>query len=202
MALSWTTLLVVMLTAVAAQPPPGDLVKLAREGWRSARAAAQFGGAPPHLAEAAGILTAIDTMTMGTVWHLHGAYAHSLIAAAMAAAQDENAEMDVHLVHARSLADRLTTSAYPAQWPCEIDEAEGELWLEVDRYADALGAFRRTVERGTSSPSVWLGLARSAAKTGETDLACRGYRRVVEMSDAPSRDLGRIEAVEYLKRCP
>jgi hypothetical protein len=193
---------VVVAVAIGAQPRPDDLVGLARDGWRSARAAAQYGGAPPHLAEAIRILAAIDKMTVGTVWHVHGAYAHSLIAAAMAAAQDENAEMDLHLLHARSLADQLTTSAYPAQWPCEIDEAEGELWLEVHRYADALRAFRRVVERGTSQRSVWLGLARSAARTGETALACRGYQRVVQMVDDTSPDTSRAEASEYLKRCP
>jgi hypothetical protein len=177
-------------------------VRLAHDGWRSARAAAPYGGAPPYLAEATRILAEIDKMTVGTIWHVHGAYAHSLIAAAMAAAQDENAEMDLHLVHARSLADRLTTSAYPAQWPCEIDEAEGELWLEVNRYADALGAFRRAVVNGTSHRTVWLGLARSAARTGETALACGGYRRVVQMPDETSPDTARAEASEYLKRCP
>jgi hypothetical protein len=192
----------VVLAAIGAQPRPDDLVSLARDGWRSARAAAQYGGAPPHLAEANRILAAIDKMTVGTIWHVHGAYAHSLIAAAMAAAQDENAEMDLHLVHARSLADRLTTSAYPAQWPCEIDEAEGELWLEVDRYADALRAFRRAVEHGTSHRAVWLGLARSAARAGETAVACGGYRRVAQMPDDASPDTARTEASEYLKRCP
>jgi hypothetical protein len=120
----------------------------------------------------------------------------------MAAAQDENAEMDLHLLHARSLAERLATSAYPAQWPCEIDEAEGELWLEVHRYADALRAFRRAVEGGASHRSIWLGLARSAARSGETALACSGYRRVVQMPDDTSPDTPRAEASEYLKRCP
>ncbi len=199
---SWTTVLIVMLAAFAAQPRPDDLVKLADEGWRSARAAAQYGGAPPHLAEAHRILAAIDQMTMGTVWHVHGAYAHSLIAAAMAAAQDENDEMDLHLAHARSLADRLTTSAYPAQWPCDIDEAEGELWLEVHRYADALRAFRRAVDRGSAQRGVWLGLARTAARTGDTALACRGYSRILQMPHDASVDVARTEASDYVKQCP
>jgi hypothetical protein len=187
---------------VASQPRPHDLVNLAAEGWRSARAAARFGGAPAHLVEPRRILVAIDQMTMGTVWQLHGAFAHSLIAAAMAASQDENAEMDLHLAHARSLSERLATSAYPAQWPCDIDEAEGELWLEVDRYADALRAFGRAIERGSTRPAVWLGLARSAARSGDTTLACRGYQRLVEMPHDTFGDPSRTEASEYLKRCP
>jgi hypothetical protein len=193
---------IVLAATLAAQPRPDALVNVAAEGWRSARAAARFGGAPPHLVEPRRILAAIDQLTMGTVWQLHGAFAHSLIAAAMAASQDENAEMDLHLAHARSLSERLATSAYPAQWPCDIDEAEGELWLEVDRYADALRAFRRVIERGSTKHMVWLGLARSAARTGDTTLACRGYQRLVQMPHDTSADPSHTEATEYLKRCP
>jgi tetratricopeptide (TPR) repeat protein len=129
---------------------------------------------------------------------LQGTYARSLVAAAMAAAQDERAEMELHLTHARDLSARLETSAYPAAWPRPFDEAAGDLWLEVEEYAEALDAYQRAVLRNPQSSS-WLGLARSAARLQETSRACEGYRQVMRVSSSAAEVQ---EAREYVARCP
>jgi hypothetical protein len=163
--------------ALAAQARPEVLIALARDGWTAARAAAAHGGSPESLAPVRKTLVEIETVTKGTLWHLQGEYARSLIAAAMAAAQNEHEELDLQLVHARGLAERLATSAYPARWPLAIDEAEGELYLAVYRYADAARAYHRA---------------------GKLRAACEAYRQVVRSMTGAEVD----EALAYLKNCP
>ena len=123
---------VLCATVLAAQPPGDPLVRLAREGWQAARWAAKSGGSADSLAPAARVLSELDQAIPESPWPLQGTYARSLVAAAMAAAQDERAAMEVHLVHARDLSARLATSQYPAEWPMTFDEAAGELWFEVN----------------------------------------------------------------------
>jgi hypothetical protein len=168
---------VLVVALMPAGQPPAALERLANDAWTSARAAAAQGGSPESLQSAQRLVAEIDALTGATSWRLHGEYAHALIRAAMAAAQNENAEMDLQLSHARGLFERLQTSTSPAKWPREIDEAEGELYLEVARYLDAARAFRRA--------------ANVAA-------ACDAYRRVASATPLAARD----EATEFLKRCP
>jgi hypothetical protein len=190
-----------VVAVLTAAQPPATLATLAVDGWTAARSAAAEGGSAQSLARARSLLTQLDALVTGTPWRLQGEYAHALIAAAMAASQDENAEMDLYLTHARALSERLQTSSYPAQWPVPIDEAEGELWLEVDRYADAVVAFRRAVQHPNARGATWLGLARSAARLNDTSAACDGYRRWKQMEAAPSV-ADTTEADAYLKHCP
>jgi hypothetical protein len=190
-----------LIGVLTAAQPPAMLATLAVDGWTAARSAAAQGGSPDSLARAKSLVTQLDALVSGTPWRLQGDYAHALIAAAMAASQDENAEMDLQLTHARSLSERLQGSTYPAQWPLPIDEAEGELWFEVDRYADAVVAFRRAVQRPNARSAAWLGLARSAARLQDLSAACDAYRRW-KGTAAGSSVADVAEADAYLKRCP
>jgi tetratricopeptide (TPR) repeat protein len=104
----------------------------------------------------------------------------------------------VHLTHAGDLSARLETSAYPALWPKPFDEAAGELWLEVEQYAEALSAYQRAVARKPQGSS-WLGLARSAVRLKDMRRACEGYRRVMQLSPAAAE---LQEARDYIARCP
>ena len=115
----------------------------------------------------------------------------------MAAAQDERGEMELHLTQARDLSDRLELVKQPAVWPLAIDEAEGELWLEVDRYAEAVKAYRRAAAR-PGAVSALLGLARSAARAGDHALACDSYRRWLQHAPA---DAASQEARDHVARC-
>jgi hypothetical protein len=189
---------VLSMGAVSAQPDGDAIVSLAVAGWQAARAAAQSGGTTESLAPAARLLAELDKQVAMSRWPLQGAYARSLVAAAMAAAQEERAELAVHLEHARDLSARLETSTYPAMWPKPFDEAAGELWLEVEHYRDALAAYERAVRRDAKGSS-WLGLARSAARLKETSRACEGYRQVLHFAVAGTE---LEEARGFLARCP
>ena len=168
---------VLAVTLSAQQPVPEVLIALARDGWTKARAAAEQGGAPESLAPVRKTLEELEQLTQGTLWHLQGEYARAVIAAAIAAAQNEHGELDLQLAHARGLSDRLVTSAYPARWPLAINEAEAELYLAVYRYADAARAFRRA---------------------GNIAAACDAYRRGEHTLTGEPRN----EARAFLKTCP
>jgi hypothetical protein len=167
--------LLLVVVALSTQSPD-PLIKLARDGWTAARTAAVTGGSAESLALARRVAAEIEKTTQGTVWHLQGEYARALIAAAIAAAQNEHGELDLQLLHARDLSDRLKTSAYPARWPLPITDAEGELYLSVHRYTDAARAYRRG---------------------GNAEAACDAYQRAAKvMTGAPLE-----EARQYLKSC-
>ena len=102
-------------------------------------------------------------------------YAEIAIRAAVSAAQEERDEMGLLLTHARDLSNQMGIGGgTPAEWPLPIDELEGELWLEVDRFTESRDAYERaTKQRGT--PNAWIGLARAADKLGDTVTACRAY---------------------------
>ena len=167
---------VVLVLTLAAQARPDVLIALARDGWAAARAAARHGGSAESLAPARRNVAEIEKVTQGTLWHLQGEYAGAVIAAAMAAAQNEHAELDLQLAQARSLSDRLTTSAYPAQWPVTIDDGEAELYLAVYRFTDAARAFRRG---------------------GKVREACAAYQQAARAETGAAAD----EASAYLKTC-
>jgi tetratricopeptide (TPR) repeat protein len=188
---------VAMTTWLIAQPDGDPIVQHARAGWKAARAAANSGGSPESLAPAAQALAELDKAIESSRWRLQGEYARSLVAAAIAAAQDERAEVEVRLIHAEELAERLESSAYPAEVPEGIDEAAGELWLEVDEYAEALKAYERVVARQPSA-AAWLGLARSAAGLKDSTRACVAYRQLLALSTAEAEQK---EARDYLARC-
>ena len=63
-----------------------------------------------------------------------------------------------------------------AEWPLPIDELEGELWLEVDRYTEAREAYQRAVDAG-GGPSALAGLARVSRRMNDERSACDAYRR-------------------------
>ena len=186
-----------LIGAAPAQLQPDEVERLAKEGWTAARAAAVKGGSPDSLAPARRAVAELEKPLSGTALRLQREYARSLISAAMAAAQDERGEMELHLTQARDLSDRLELVKQPAVWPLAIDEAEGELWLEVDRYAEAVKAYRRAAAR-PGAVSALLGLARSAARTGDHALACDSYRRWLQHAPA---DAASQEARDHVARC-
>lgn len=120
-------------------------------------------------------------------------YAITVIRAAVAAAQDERDEMALYLAHAEWLTGRLALVDERARWPLPPDLVAGELWFEVDRYADAVAAFARASASGRSR----LGLARAAERTGDTTTACRAYR---DAGTLPLSDHARRQVDDGLQR--
>jgi hypothetical protein len=153
-----------------------QLAHRALEGWDRARAAAKTGGASESIAPVAGALSALTALKNRDLAH-EAEYASTLIRAAIAAAQDERPELELLLTHARDLGERLHQRGRPALWPRPFNLAAGELWLEVDRFADARNAFARAV-RSEPSAAALVGLARASSRLGDVASACDAYRQV------------------------
>jgi hypothetical protein len=156
-----------------------DLQRIAMEGWRAARAIAPKGGALELLGPVNVRLKELDEIT-----GMRARYAETAIRAAVSAAQEEREEMALLLEHARSLSDLLELAGTPAEWPLPIDELEGELWLEVDRFPEARDAYERATKL-KPTPNAWIGLARAADKLGDMVTACLAYRSVATTPNLP-----------------
>ncbi len=153
-----------------AKPDPNrEIQTIAMEGWNAARALAPKGGAVELLGPVNLRLRQLDTFP-----NMSARYAEVAIRAAVSAAQEERDEMSLLLEHARDLSRQMGINALPAQWPLPIDELEGELWFEVDRFPEARDAYLRATKM-KATPNAWIGLARSSDKLGDVVTACRAY---------------------------
>jgi hypothetical protein len=170
----------ILLTQAPAIANERDVQRAAMDGWVAARALAPKGGALELLGPVNARLRELDRMA-----NKSARYAEVAIRAAVSAAQEERDEMQLFLEHARDLSRQLELAGTPAQYPLPIDELEGELWLEVDRFLDAKAAYERAVK---SKPSVnaLIGLARTNDKLGDVIGACAAYTRARGTPGLPS----------------
>ena len=129
--------------------------------------------------------------------HPSARYADAAIRAAISAAQEEREEMSVFLEHARALSTQMALTGASARWPLPIDELEGELWFEVDRFPESRDAYQRAI-KNTASPRAWLGLARASVRLDDTAAACAAYKAI---STAAVAELEKTEIAVYLLRC-
>jgi hypothetical protein len=158
-----------------------DVQRIAMEGWRAARAIAPKGGAVELLGPVNVRLKELDEIS-----GMSARYAETAIRAAVSAAQEERDEMGLLLEHARSLSDLMAIGGNPpAEWPLPIDELEGELLFEVDRFTEARDAYERATKL-KPTPNAWIGLARAADKVGDTVTACRAYRSAAGTPNLPA----------------
>lgn len=190
---------------------------LALRGWDEARRIARKGGAPELLDPVRRALSDLErleaalavaearppgTTSSGTPQRRASSdialtieYAQTAIRAAVSAAQDERPEMELLLVHARDLTERLGARGVRPVWPRSYNLLAGELWFEVDRYEEARSAYERAV-RADASASALVGLARALARLGRFDEACDIARQAKDASDAL-----RADAARDLARC-
>ena len=152
--------------------PERDVQRVAMDGWTAARALAPKGGAVELLGPVNAKLRELDRMA-----NTSARYAEVAIRAAVSAAQDERDEMQLFLEHLRDLSRQLEIAGAAPEWPLPIDELEGELWLEVDRFAEARDAYARAA-KGNPSPNALVGLARASDRLGDVVAACAAYTRV------------------------
>ncbi len=157
-----------------------DIQRIAMEGWTSARAMAPKGGAVELLGPVNLRLKQLDEFP-----NMSARYAETALRAAIAAAQEEREEMKLLLDHARSLSEQMAIGAAPAQWPLAIDEMEGELWFEVDRFVEARDAYERATKL-KATPNAWIGLARTSDRLGDTVSACRAYGQASATGSLPT----------------
>lgn len=163
-------LIAALLSQQAKPVPESDVQRIAMAGWRAAREIAPKGGAVDLLGPVNARLKELDAIP-----NMSARYAEIAIRAAVSAAQEEREEMGLLLAHARDLSNQMGIGAgTPPEWPLQIDELEGELWFEVERFTESRDAYERAAkQRGT--PNAWIGLARAADKLGDTVTACRAY---------------------------
>ena len=157
-----------------------EVKRVAMAGWLAARALAPRGGAIDQLGPVNARLKELDQMP-----NITARYAEIAIRAAVSAAQEERDEMQLLLTHARDLSNQLGMAGTPAEWPLPIDELEGELWLEVDRFDEARAFYQRAVDK-RPTPNAWIGLARSADKLGDKVTACLAYSKAGSAAGLPS----------------
>ncbi len=185
-------LVTVMMLALG-QDVDRQVQKAAMEGWVAARDLAPRGGALELLGPVNLRLKALDALP-GTA----ARYADVAIRAAISAAQEEREELGVFLAHARDLSNTMALTGAPAQWPLPIDELEGELWFEVDRYAEAREAFQRAT-RLKPTPNALIGLARASDRLGDIVAACAAYTQASSTAGLPA-SVG-IEISVYALKC-
>lgn len=184
MAASIVLVLSLLITTVLAQQPvagPGrDVRRVALEGWQAARALAPKGGALDLLGPVNLRLRELDTFT-----EMSARYAEIAIRAAVSAAQEERDEMGLLLEHARGLSEKMALVGEPAQWPLPIDELEGELWFEVDRFSEARDAYLRATKTKATANAL-VGLARASDRLGDVVAACAAYTSAAKMTGLPA----------------
>src|SRR5262245_38728107 len=175
-----------------------DRVRLAHAallGWFEARRLAALGGAVSLLGpvnQRLAELRAIKNPTMSPELE----YADLAIRAAVAAAQDERPEMALLLEQARDLTERLVERGQRPLWPRPFNLLAGELWFEVDRYAEAATAYERAT-RADGSAAAFAGLGRTLEALGRHAEACHAYKQI----GAAAPPL-RTEAATFLASCP
>jgi hypothetical protein len=181
------------MLAVQVQPVDQEVQRLAAAGWSAARALAPRGGALELLGPVNARLKDLDNLPGSAA-----RYADVAIRAAVSAAQDERDELAVFLAHARDLSNQMALIGAPPEWPLPIDEVEGELWLEVDRYAEARSAYLRATKL-KPNPNAWIGLARASDRLGDVVTACAAYTRAGATPGLP--DAVEIEISLYALKC-
>ena len=191
-------MLLILIAALLQQPAKPDaereIQRIALEGWTAARNIAVRGGAVELLGPVNIRLRELDTFP-----NLSARYAEIAIRAAVSAAQEERDELGLLLEHARDLAAQISAGGRnPPEWPVPIDELEGELWLEVDRFTEARDAFQRAT-RTRPTPNAWIGLARASDRLGDRVTACQAYAAVEGTKGLPTSIA--LETSLYALKC-
>lgn len=192
----WTIRVAVVLAlsvSLSSQDTEREIERVANDGWRAARALAPVGAPRDRLGPVNRSLERLDALFV----RLSARYADAAIRAAISAAQEERDEMSVFLEHARALSTQMALTGAAARWPLPIDELEGELWFEVDRFPESRDAYQRAI-KATASPRAWLGLARASVRLDDTAAACASYKAI---ATAAVSELEKVEIAAYLLRC-
>jgi hypothetical protein len=184
----------VALLAFALQPNVDrDVQRIAMAGWIAARELAPKGGAVALLGPVNQRLKELDSLPGPAA-----RYADVAVRAAVSAAQEERDELGVFLAHARDLSNTMALTGSPAQWPLPIDELEGELWLEVDRFTEARDAYQRATKLKPSA-NAWVGLARANVRLNDVIGACAAYTQAASAAGLPPAV--EIEISVYRLKC-
>ena len=131
--------------AVAPECAPLAIAFWATTGLQHARHAATRGGPPELLAPVAEAIDELEGWRTRPGAVRDAEYAQAALRAASAAAQDERPELQIWITHATALTARLDLAGERPRWPLPVALLAGDLWYEVDRYAEALDAYQRAL---------------------------------------------------------
>ena len=167
-------------------------------GLIAAREAYRFGGSPESLEPVRVAVAELAARSQDTP---AAEIARVVLLAASSAAQSERDEMGLFLEHALNLERQQRSAGLMGAPIVTAHEVAGDLWLQVHRFDDARRAYLEAASLTGATRRVTLGLARTAARLGDSQTSCERYRNVV--SSWPQRggeppEL--IEARTFLKR--
>lgn len=162
----------------------GRLAALFARGLGAARAAWP-GGASPEAEIARRAAESLDRLAQAEGRQGRAELARVLVLAGIAAAQEERDELAVLLTHAMDLAsdaegDADTPASGLPALPVPLQEVAGDLWLQVDRYEEAVTAYAMATERHPERGRSWLGLARASIKAGAVQRGTDAYVAFLE----------------------
>lgn len=189
-----------LAASLAPEQAPADDRDTAWFAWGLAHARLAWPGArDDHLRRARQAATALDEAASRRGRSTRTEVRHLAVRAAAAAAQEERDEMAVILARARSVDDLLVQAGLGADPVVALPELEGDLWLQVSRFRDAVEAYRLAVTQpGPKRPRAWLGLARAHARLGaDTDAraAAREVAALWHRADADLPELAELRAL-------
>jgi tetratricopeptide (TPR) repeat protein len=168
--------------------------------WGLAHARLAWPGArPDHTRRARQAATVLDEMASRLGRSNRTEVRHLAVRAAIAAAEEERDEMAVLLDRARVVDDLLVQAGLGADPVVALPELEGDLWLQVSRFRDAVDAYRRAVAQpGPVRPRAWLGLARAHARLDATDAARAAAREAAALWHRADPDLPELAELRVL----
>ena len=161
-----------------------DVARLYVRGLIDARAAFSQGGSPESLAPVRRAIAQLDAIARSQPGPAE--IARLTLQAAAAAAQSERDEMRVYLDSAVRM-EWVQRSAGQAGAPIVMAaEVAGDFWLQMFRYEDARAAYQYAQTAIGPTPRVLIGLARTAARLGDSATACASYRTLIDVWPARS----------------
>jgi hypothetical protein len=126
------------------------------------------------------------------------AWARTIVEAAIAASQDEHAQMALLLAHAADLEGRLTAEGRVHLALVPTRELAAELWLRTYRYEDARRDAHAVAAASPHRISPAIVLARTAARLQDV-VAAEAWRAILELRAAADADDSlRLEAQRAL----
>ena len=167
------------------------------QGLLDARAAARVGGTAESLAPLRKTIAALEVMAGSQIGPAE--IARLTLQAAAAASQTERDEMRLYLESAARMETLQASIGQRRVLVVPTMSVAGDLWLQVDGYAEARDAYQESVKYHGVSNATSYGLGKASSRLGDTSGACSAYRLLLgRWGSAVVEPLEILEARTYL----